>query len=175
MRTRASSIVFFLTVLVLSACTASRKPSVFEQLAVADVVEAEVIEFTSRKAYPGMESNLIYTEHFTVVWKATFHEPAEVVAILSDSMRMAISYLNINGEMQRAPFSALTGVVDRIECYASRNIYREPGLEGTESNQSIVLSPALSAGEHYLECHSESGVHWVLLPNVTRLESTYAP
>lgn len=147
----------------------------FDQLAVEEIVDAMVQEFSSRKAYPGVESNLHYTENFIVVFKATFQEPVEVIAILSDSTRMPISYLSVNNEKQRSPFPTLLGAVDRIECYASRNIYHQLGLEGADSNLGILLSPALAPNEYYLECRSASGIYWVPLPALVRMESIYAP
>jgi hypothetical protein len=175
MRTSHFFSLIYLIVLLLSGCKASRPASMFEQLAVEEIVDAKVQEFTSRKAYPGAQSNLHYTENFTVVLKATFQEPVEILAILSDSTRMPISYLSVNNEKQRSPFRALVGSVDRIECYASRNIYHEPGVEGAESNLGMPLSPALAVNEHYLECRSESGIYWVPLPALVRMESIYAP
>jgi len=175
MRTTIYFSLIALTALCMYGCKSSRPASMFEQLAVQDIVDAEVQEFSSRKAFPGVESNLYYTENFVVVLKATFQEPVEIVAILSDSTRMPISYLSVNNEKQQSPFPTLVGGVDRIECYASRNVYHQPGSEDASSNLGMPLSPPLATNEHYLECRSESGIYWVPLPALVRLESIYAP
>lgn len=175
MRTSHFFSLIYVFVLLFSGCKASRPASMFEQLAVEEIVDAKVQEFTSRKAYPGVQSNLHYTENFTVVFKATFQEPVEIIALLADSTRMPISYLSVNNEKQRSPFPTLVGAVEHIECYASRNVYHELGAEGADSNLGIPLSPALAVNEHYLECRSESGIYWVPLPALVRMESIYAP
>lgn len=175
MGTRYFSCLIVIVAVLFSGCKASRPASVFEQLMVEEVVEAEVREFSSQKAYPGVESNLRYTEHFIVVWKATFNEPVEVVALLADSTRMPISFLKIDDERQKAPFPTLYGSVAQIECRASRNVYNQPELDDASSNLGDRLSPTLSPNEYYLECRSENGIYWVPLPALVRLESIYAP
>ena len=104
MGTRYFSSLIVIVAVLFSGCKATRPASVFEQLAVEEVVEAEVREFSSQKAYPGVESNLRYTENFIVVWKASFNEPVEVIALLADSTRMPISFLKVDNEKQKAPF-----------------------------------------------------------------------
>lgn len=148
MRTTIFSTLF---ALLFFSCQEGRQVHATSE-AVIDHPNAHMIvtSFSVQDHYPGVYSNLRMTRNYNMELSTSLDTKVEYLAVLFDSIQLPITFISVDGEDRRPPFTSLAGRVENLNIYTSRNFYQSEAPKSVSETNYALSGKQLDDDESFL-------------------------
>jgi hypothetical protein len=163
--------IYFISAVVLLACAGQKKSNeTLAESAHPAITRFDPQLLTSQDMYPGTYFNLKKVRTYRTIVRLSAAKAADASAFLTDSVRLPVSRMLINGDEKRMPFPALSGSELVVEMETTRNFYQENAPKTVEEEPASSSGKNVPNGEVWLELVIENDTLYRSLGKVTTLD-----